>query len=108
MKQWMLVLMAVLFTATQAAAQQTPAPQCVTPPPREIPQIVAFDKKGLRGDHLHIFGHTADVGKGDNSISSMAILEGIGNFLLVTILRHEDGRVRAGGVSACARSRPQG
>jgi len=76
MKRWMLLLMAVLFTVTQAAAQQTPAQQRVTPQPGEIPQIVAFDKEGLLGDHIHIFGNTADLGKWDNSISSMVILGG--------------------------------
>jgi hypothetical protein len=72
----MLFVMAVLFTVTQAAAQQTPAQQRVTPQPGEIPQIVAFDKEGLLGDHIHIFGNTADLGKWDNSISSMVILGG--------------------------------
>jgi Beta/Gamma crystallin len=75
MKQWMLCLIAVLFLATQAAAQQTPAPPTARPP-GEIPQIVAFDKDGLLGDHIHIFGDTADLGKWDNSISSMVILGG--------------------------------
>jgi hypothetical protein len=76
MKRWMLFLMAVLFTVTQAVAQQTPTPQRVTPQPGEIPQIVAFDKEGLLGDHIHIFGNTADLGKWDNSISSMVVLGG--------------------------------
>jgi len=75
MKKWMLFLMAVLFVATQATAQQTPA-QHVTPQLGEIAQIVAFDKAGLLGDHIHIFGNTTDLGKWDNSISSMVILSG--------------------------------
>jgi len=75
MKKWMLFLMAVLFVATQAVAQQTP-PQRVTPQAGEIPQIVAYDKDGLLGDHIHIFGNTTDLGKWDNSISSMVILSG--------------------------------
>jgi hypothetical protein len=75
MKRWMMSLMAVLFLATQAVAQQTP-PQRVIPQPGEIPQIVAFDKEGLLGDHIHIFGNTTDLGKWDNSISSMVILSG--------------------------------
>jgi hypothetical protein len=75
MKRWMLGLMAVFFMVTQVAAQQTPA-QPVTPAPGEVPQIVAFDKDGLLGDHIHIFGDTADLGKWDNSISSMVILAG--------------------------------
>jgi hypothetical protein len=75
MKRWMLGLLAVLCSATLAAAQQTPA-QPIPPSPGEIPQIVAFDKDGLLGDHIHIFGDTADLGKWDNSISSMVILGG--------------------------------
>ena len=75
MKKWMLFLMAVLFVATQATAQQTP-PQRVTPQPGEIPQIVAYDNEGLLGDHIHIFGNTTDLGKWNNSISSMVIVSG--------------------------------
>ena len=75
MKKWMLFLMAALFVATQATAQQTPQ-QRVTPQPGEIAQIVAFDKEGLLGDHIHIFGNTTDLGKWNNSISSMVILSG--------------------------------
>jgi hypothetical protein len=75
MKKWMLFLMAVLFVATQAVAQQTP-PQRVTPQAGEIPQIVAYDNDGLLGDHIHIFGNTTDLGKWNNSISSMVILAG--------------------------------
>jgi len=78
MKRWMLLLMAVLFTVTQAAAQQTPAQQRVTPQPGEIPQIVAFDKEGLLGDHIHIFGNTADLGQWDNRMSSRVLLGGQG------------------------------
>ena len=75
MKKWMLCLMAVLFVATQAVAQQTP-PQRVTPQPGELPQIVAYDNEGLLGDHIHIFGNTPDLGKWNNSISSMVIVSG--------------------------------
>ena len=79
MKRWMLGLLAVLFSATVAAAQQQP-PTPVTPPPGEIPQIVAFDNDGLLGDHIHIFGDTPDLGKLGNSISSMVILAGRWDF----------------------------
>ena len=75
MKRWMLGLLAVLFSATLAAAQQQP-PIPVTPQPGDIPQIVAFDNEGLLGDHIHIFGNTPDLGKWGNSISSMVILSG--------------------------------
>ena len=37
---------------------------------------MAYDKDGLLGDHIHIFGNTTDLGKWDNSISSMVILSG--------------------------------
>ncbi len=77
MKRWMvLFLMAVLVTVTQVAAQQTPPQQRVTPPPGEIPQMVAYDNEGLLGDHIHIFGNTTDLGKWNNSISSMVIVAG--------------------------------
>src|SRR6185295_19735141 len=77
MKKWMLVVFcAVLVMATQAVAQQTPPQQHLTPPPGEIPQIVAYDKEGLLGDHIHIFGNTTDLGKWNNSISSMVIVSG--------------------------------
>jgi hypothetical protein len=75
MTRWVLVLTAVLFVATQAVAQQQPQPG-MTPPAGEMPQIVAFDNEGLLGDHIHIFGDTADLGKWGNSISSMVILSG--------------------------------
>src|SRR5262245_38112543 len=42
----------------------------------EPAQIVAFDNEGLLGDHIHIFGNTPDLGKWNNSISSMVILSG--------------------------------
>jgi len=35
----------------------------VTPSPGEIPHIVACDKDGLLGDHIPIFGTTADLGQ---------------------------------------------
>ena len=75
MTRWMLGLIAVLFSMTLAAAQQQP-PARVTPPPGEIPQIVAYDNEGLLGDHIHIFGNTPDLGKWNNSISSMVIVAG--------------------------------
>jgi hypothetical protein len=75
MKRWVLFLMAFLFVAAQASAQQQPQPG--TPrPPTDIPQIVAYDNEGLLGDHIHIFGNTPDLGKWGNSISSMVILSG--------------------------------
>ena len=75
MNRWMLSFLVVLFSATLAAAQQTP-PQPVTAPPGELPQIVAYDNDGLLGDHIHIFGNVTDLGKWGNSISSMVIVAG--------------------------------
>ena len=75
MKRWMLCLIAVLFSATLAAAQQQPQTP-VMPQRGDIPQIVAFDNEGLLGDHIHIFGTVPDLGKWNNSISSMVILSG--------------------------------
>jgi hypothetical protein len=72
----MLGLLAVLFSATLAAAQQQPPPTPVTPQPGDIPQIVAFDNDGLLGDHIHIFNNVPDLGKWGNSISSMVIVSG--------------------------------
>jgi len=80
MKRLMLFLITVLFVATQAVAQQQPPPQRVIPQPGEIPQIVAFDNEGLLGDHIHVFGNVPDLGKWNNSISSMVILSGSWEF----------------------------
>ena len=74
MKRWMLGLLAVLFSATLAAAQQQPPRPY--PATGRYPQIVAFDNEGLLGDHIHIFGNTPDLGKWGNSISSIVILSG--------------------------------
>ena len=73
MKRWMLGLLAVLFSATLATAQQQP-PTPAPPPRGEMPQIVAFDNDGLLGDHIHIFGNTPDLGKWGNSISSIRLV----------------------------------
>jgi Beta/Gamma crystallin len=72
----------VLYATVDAVSGGGPLPRdagggpAVARPAGEIPQIVAFDKEGLLGDHIHIFGDTADLGKWDNSISSMVILGG--------------------------------
>ena len=65
MKRWMFGLLAVLCSATLAAAQQQP-PTPVTPHPGDFPQIVAFDNDSLLGD-------TPDLDKWGISISSMVI-----------------------------------
>jgi hypothetical protein len=48
--------------------------------PGDIPQIVAFDNEDFLGDHIHIFGNMKDLGKWDNSISSMIVLSGTWEF----------------------------
>jgi hypothetical protein len=73
MTRWVLFLTAVLFVATQAAAQQQPQPGMM-PPPGAMPQIVAFDNDGLLGDHIHIFGDVPDLGKWGNSTHGSLIL----------------------------------
>ena len=54
----------------------TAAPHPRGAPTGRYPAIVAFDNDGLLGDHIHIFGNTPDLGKWNNSISSMVILAG--------------------------------
>ena len=53
-----------------------PPQQRVTPPPGEIPHIVAYDNEDLLGDRIHVFGDTTDLGKWNNSISSIVIVSG--------------------------------
>jgi len=62
--------------AQNAHAKIEPDSIAVPPQRGELPQIVAFDNEGLLGDHIHIFGNTPDLGKWNNSISSMVILGG--------------------------------
>jgi Beta/Gamma crystallin len=68
MKRWMFGLLAVLCSATLAAAQQQP-PTPATPHPGDFPQIVAFDNDSILGD-------TPSLDKWGNSISSMVIVAG--------------------------------
>jgi hypothetical protein len=75
MKRLGLFLIACLFVATQAVAQQQPSP-VASRPAGEIPQVLVFDNEGLLGDHYHVFGNTPDLGKWGNSISSIVILSG--------------------------------
>lgn len=75
LKQWMVLLLAVLCLTTSGVAQQSP-PSRMAPPPGEIVEIVAFGAHGLLGDHIHIFGNTSDLGKWGNNISSMVIISG--------------------------------
>ena len=86
MKKSMLWLVALLFTATLAVAQQTP-PQPVTPPAGELPQIVAYDNEGLLGDHIHIFGDVTDLGKWAIVSRRWSLWQGAGRFLMRKTLR---------------------
>ena len=45
-----------------------------------VPQIIAFDKENFAGDHTHIFGDMPELGKWDDSISSIIILSGTWEF----------------------------
>ena len=72
MKRWMLGLLAVLFSATLAAAQQQP-PTPVTPQPGDMPQIVAWIATAYWGTISTFGSNVPDLG---NSISSMVILAG--------------------------------
>ena len=48
---------------------------------------MAYDNDGLLGDHIHIFGNVTDLGKWGNSISSMVIVAGRREFLMMKTLR---------------------
>jgi hypothetical protein len=48
--------------------------------PARSPQIVAFDDEKFLGDHTYLFGNMKDLGKWDNSISSLIILWGTWEF----------------------------
>jgi Beta/Gamma crystallin len=41
---------------------------------------MAFDHEHFLGDHTHLFGNMKDLGKWGNSLSSLIILSGIGEF----------------------------
>jgi hypothetical protein len=49
-------------------------------PSGEIPQRMAFDHEHFLGDHTHLFGNMKDLGKWGNSLSSLIILSGTGEF----------------------------
>jgi hypothetical protein len=70
---------ALLFVTAQLLIPAAMAGEAV-PSPGTMPQIVAFDNEDFLGNHLHIFGNTKDLGKWDNSISSMVILSGTWEF----------------------------
>jgi hypothetical protein len=79
------VWMAFLVVAVGSVAAQPAQPAGKPAAPQkaaagEVPQIIAFDKDNFEGDHTHIFGDMAKLGKWDNSISSMIILSGTWEF----------------------------
>jgi hypothetical protein len=45
-----------------------------------IPQMVGFDNEHFLGDHTHVFGTMKELGKWDNSLSSIVILSGTWEF----------------------------
>jgi hypothetical protein len=83
---------------------------------------VACDKDGVLGDHIPIFGTTADLGQGDNSMSSMVMLGGqgacvdedrmkgtkMGEFGPGVYLRVEDHGLKAKSISSLRLVSPMG
>jgi hypothetical protein len=96
MKRWRLGLLAILFSATLAAAQQPP-PTPVTPHAGDIPQLVAFDNDGLLGDPIPSCGDTPDLGKWGHSLSSMVMLAGRWAFFDEETLQGPKAEVGPGG-----------
>jgi hypothetical protein len=78
-KRIMLVLTALLFVAGSIFAPSATAGEALRPLDG-VPQIVAFDNEDFLGNHMHLFGSMKDLGKWDNSISSMVILSGTWEF----------------------------
>src|SRR5688572_32014718 len=79
MTRWVLFLTAVLFVATQAAAQQQPQPGMM-PSPGGMPQMVALAIDGLLGAHINILVVVTELGRGAISIPSLFICLGQGDF----------------------------
>ena len=85
MKTFALVLMVLLVVAVGSLTAQAAQPAGTPAAPemtraKELPQIIAFDKKNFEGDHTHVFGDMPKLDKWDNSISSMIILSGTWEF----------------------------
>jgi len=75
----MFVVATLLFVAAFAVVPAATAGETARSA-GNIPQIVAFDNENFLGDHTHIFGNMKELGKWDNSISSMVILSGTWEF----------------------------
>src|SRR5262245_28363810 len=73
MHRFMLVIIVPLFGAAQLVVPAAIAGEAANPS-GNTSQIIACDNENFLGDHMHISGHTEDLGKWGNSISSMIIL----------------------------------
>jgi hypothetical protein len=79
MYRFMLVVAALLFVATPAFVSPATAGEAMRTA-ADMPQIIVFDNDNFLGDHTHVLGNMKDLGKWDNSISSMIILSGTWEF----------------------------
>jgi hypothetical protein len=79
MYKLMLVVATLLFVAAFAVVPAATAGEA-SRSAGGIPQMVAFDHENFLGDHTHVFGNMKELGKWDNSISSMVILSGTWEF----------------------------
>jgi hypothetical protein len=79
MHKLMVVMATLLFVAAFAVVPAATAGEA-SRSAGGIPQMVAFDNENFLGDHTHVFGNMKELGKWDNSISSMVILSGTWEF----------------------------
>jgi hypothetical protein len=79
MKRFGLVTAALLFAVVYGLVPAASAGE-TTRPSGDIPQIIVFDNEDFSGDHTHIFGNMQDLGKWENSISSIIVLSGTWEF----------------------------
>jgi len=75
MYRLMFVVATLLFVAALAVVPAATAGETARSA-GPIPQMVAFDNENFLGDHTHVFGNMKELGKWDNSLSSMVILSG--------------------------------
>ena len=79
MHKLIVVVATLLFIAVFAVVPAATAGE-VSRSGGSIPQMVGFDNENFLGDHTHVFGNMKELGKWDNSISSMVILSGTWEF----------------------------
>jgi hypothetical protein len=79
MYRLMLVMVALLFVAASVVVPPVAAGE-TRRSAGDMPQIIAYDNENFLGDHTHIFGDMKELGKWNNSISSMVILSGTWEF----------------------------